>query len=42
MTGEREGKILVCSSCGAEVLVVKDCHCPCGFVCCDAQMEEKS
>ena len=33
-------KVLKCNSCGARVIVDKDCNCPCGFVCCDEKMVE--
>ncbi len=33
-------KLLKCKSCGARVIVDKDCNCPCGFVCCDERMVE--
>ncbi len=33
-------KVLLCKSCGARVIVDKDCNCPCGIVCCDEKMME--
>lgn len=33
-------KLLKCKSCGARVIVDKDCNCPCGIVCCDEKMIE--
>ena len=33
-------KVLECKSCGARVIVDKDCKCPCGIVCCDEKMVE--
>lgn len=38
----RKRQAIVCSSCGAEVIVVKDCECDdCGIVCCGEPMEPK-
>lgn len=36
----RELKLKKCESCGAIVKVIKDCHCPCNFVCCDEKMTD--
>ena len=33
-------KLLKCKSCGARVIVDKDCNCPCGIICCDEKMVE--
>jgi len=33
-------KVLKCKSCGAVIVPIKDCKCPCGFECCDEKMVE--
>ncbi len=29
-----------CNNCGAFIYVIDDCHCKCGFMCCDEKMED--
>ncbi len=36
----RELMLKKCNSCGSLIKVIKDCHCPCNFICCDEKMRE--